>query len=198
MLRVCMTSDFFLEEADQWRDEAWEIMRQRPDVKFFLLTKRPQRVRDHLPDDWGEGYDNVIVGCTVENQEMTDYRLPIFLSLPIKHKSIIVSPILSAVDLTPYLNETIEEVSVGGESGADARPCNYDWILDIREQCVSKEIPFRFHQTGAHFIKDGRMYRVPRCYQLSQAHKANIDYKIGNYLVPEEIKFEWKASDYHD
>ena len=41
MLRVCMTSDFFLEEADSWRDEAWDIIRQRPDVKFFLLTKRP-------------------------------------------------------------------------------------------------------------------------------------------------------------
>ena len=39
---------------------------------------------------------------------------------------------------------------------------------------------------------------VPRCYQLSQAHKANIDFKIGNYLVPEKIGFEWKDSDYHD
>jgi protein gp37 len=173
-------------------------MRQRSDLWFFFFTKRIYRFMECVLDDWGDGYDNVIVGCTVENQEMTDYRLPIFLSLPIKHKSIIVSPILSAVDLTPYLNETVEEVSVGGESGVDARPCDYDWILDIREQCVSKEIPFRFHQTGAHFIKDGRMYRVPRCYQLSQAHKANIDYKIGNYLVSEEIKFEWKASDYHD
>lgn len=35
LIRVCMTSDFFLEEADEWREEAWEIMRQRPDVKFF-------------------------------------------------------------------------------------------------------------------------------------------------------------------
>ena len=39
MLRVCMTSDFFLKEADVWRDEAWEIMRQRCDVKFFLLGR---------------------------------------------------------------------------------------------------------------------------------------------------------------
>ena len=53
MLRVCMTSDFFLEEADPWRGEAWRIIRQRPDVKFFLLTKRPQRVAEHLPRDWG-------------------------------------------------------------------------------------------------------------------------------------------------
>ena len=55
LIRVCMTSDFFLEEADQWREEAWEIIRQRPDVKFFLLTKRPQRVKDCLPKDWGSG-----------------------------------------------------------------------------------------------------------------------------------------------
>ena len=151
-----------------------------------------------VPDDWGDGYENVIVGCTVENQEMADYRLPIFLSLPIKHKSIIVAPMLTAIDLTPYLNDTIEEVSAGGESGFDARPCNYDWILALREQCIAKNVTFRFHQTGAHFIKDGKMYHIPRCYQLSQAHKANIDYMVDKYLVPETIKYEWKDSDYHD
>lgn len=43
-LRICMTSDFFLKEADEWREEAWDIIRERSDVKFFLLTKRPQRV----------------------------------------------------------------------------------------------------------------------------------------------------------
>ncbi|MBR4602073.1 MAG: hypothetical protein IKO37_05895, partial [Prevotella sp.] len=67
----------------------------------------------------------------------------------------------------------------------------------LREQCVSKDVAFRFHQTGAHFIKDGKMYRVQRFYQLSQAHKENIDYKIGKYLVPETVKYEWKESDYH-
>ena len=40
MLRVCMTSDFFLEEADPWREEAWSIIAMRPDVRFFLLTGR--------------------------------------------------------------------------------------------------------------------------------------------------------------
>ena len=49
--RVCMTSDFFLEEADPWRAEVWDIMRQRSDVVFFLLTKRPQRVRECLPPE---------------------------------------------------------------------------------------------------------------------------------------------------
>jgi protein gp37 len=195
---TCFTSDFLLKDADEWRPECWEMIKTRSDLYFFFFTKRIDRFMECIPDDWGDGYDNVIVGCTVENQEMADYRLPIFLSLPIKHKSIIVAPMLTAMNLTPYLNETIDEVSVGGESGVDARPCYYDWILAVREQCVAKCVSFRFHQTGARFIKDGKMYRIPRCYQLSQAHKANIDYKIDKYLVPQKIKFEWEESDYHD
>ena len=57
LIRVCMTSDFFLEEADKWRDEAWEIMRQRPDVIFYLLTGRisgsmsPARISEWPIDD---------------------------------------------------------------------------------------------------------------------------------------------------
>ena len=154
---TCFTSDFLLKDADEWRPECWKMIKQRSDLWFFFFTKRIDRFMECVPDDWGDGYDNVIVGCTVENPEMADYRLPIFLSLPIKHKSIIVAPMLTAIDLTPYLSDTIEEVSVGGESGFDARPCNYDWILAVREQCIAKDIAFRFHQTGARFIKDGKM-----------------------------------------
>ena len=61
LIRVCMTSDFFLEEADAWRDEAWEMMRRRSDVRFFLLTKRPQRVRGCLPKNWGDGWENIFL-----------------------------------------------------------------------------------------------------------------------------------------
>lgn len=55
LIRVCMFSDFFLEEADEWRDEAWDIMRQRSDVKFFLLTKLLQHAADGLLKNWGDG-----------------------------------------------------------------------------------------------------------------------------------------------
>lgn len=151
-----------------------------------------------IPDDWGDGYDNVLVGCTVENQTMADYRLPIFSQVPIRHKSIIVSPLIGPVDLSAHLDDSIEEVSVGGESGADARLCDYDWILDIRRQCLEKQVSFRFHQTGAHFIKDGKMYTIRRRFQLSQAHKANIDYHINDYYVPETANDSWLPEDYHD
>ena len=129
----------------------------------------------------------------MENQDRADYRLPIFRELPIKHRSIIAAPLLERMDISRYLDGSIEEVSVGGESGVEARPCNYDWILDLRRQCVEKDIPFRFHQTGAYFIKDGRMYRIKRGYQLVQARKAGIDYRIGDYFMPEKAAYR-KAS----
>lgn len=194
---TCFTSDFLLKDADEWRPECWKMMKQRSDLYFYFFTKRIDRFMDCIPNDWGDGYPNVLVGCTVENQEMADYRLPIFKEAPIRHKSIIVSPQIGMVDVSTYLDETIEEVSTGGESGVHARPCYYDWVLSLREQCIAKNIPFRFHQTGAYLIKDGHQYRIPRRYQLSQAHKANIDFRIGEYFVPETAQYEWKEADYH-
>lgn len=187
---TCFTSDFLLKDADEWRPECWNMIRERKDLYFYYFTKRIDRFMDCVPDDWGDGYDNVMVGCTIENQAMADYRLPIFKSVPIKHKSLTIAPLLEHVDVSNYLDETIEEVSVGGESGVNARPCNYDWILDLRRQCVEKNVPFRFHQTGAYFIKDGKMYRIHRKYQLSQAHKAGIDFRIGDYFMPETANYD--------
>ena len=77
-----MTSDFFLEEADEWRPECWRMIRERSDLRFAIITKRIHRFMECIPDDWGEGYPNVSVYCTVENQQMADYRLPIYLELP--------------------------------------------------------------------------------------------------------------------
>jgi protein gp37 len=74
-IRVCMTSDFFLEEADQWRHEAWKIIAARPDVLFFLLTKRPERVLSCLPPDWNDGWNNVFFNVSCENQAMAVFRL---------------------------------------------------------------------------------------------------------------------------
>jgi protein gp37 len=172
---TCFTSDFFLEDADEWRPEAWRIMRQRPDLDFLIITKRIDRFHVNLPDDWGNGYPNVAVCSTVENQDRADYRLPILLKEPIRHKMIICEPLLEPIDLMPYLGPSVEQVVAGGESGNEARLCKFEWVLQIREQCREKGIPFWFKQTGANFEKDGRVYRVPRKYQHSQARKAGID-----------------------
>jgi protein gp37 len=90
---TCFTSDFLLKEADGWRPEAWAMIRARPDLDFFFITKRIHRLESVLPEDWGSGYDNVTVYSTVENQEMADFRLPILLNAPLKHKGIAAEPL---------------------------------------------------------------------------------------------------------
>lgn len=172
---TCLTSDFFLEDADTWRQEAWHMIRERSDLDFFIITKRISRFEVSLPTDWGEGYRNVTICVTAENQKMADTRLPILLNLPIQHKNIICEPLLGPIDLMPHLAPCVEQVVVGGESGPSARPCNFDWVLAIRRQCSKAGVPFTFRQTGANFIRDGRTYSVPRKFQLSQAKKAGID-----------------------
>lgn len=175
---TCFTSDFLVAEADAWRREAWEMMRLRHDLHFVFFTKRIERLCDLLPPDWGDGYENVTVGCSVENQEMADRRLPLLLAAPVRHRMIVCAPLLGPLNLEPYLSAVVEEVSVGGESGPEARPCDYDWVLDIRRQCVGADVPFRFHQTGARLVRDGRLYRIRREYQHAQARKAGIDFRI--------------------
>jgi protein gp37 len=173
---TCFTSDFLLEDADAWRTEAWRMMRERSDLIFFFITKRIDRFMQCIPADWGDGYENVHICCTCENQAMADYRLPIFRAAPIRHKSIILEPMLGPVALSPYLGGWVEDVTVGGESGPEARWCDYTWVLDIRRQCVEANIAFYFRQTGARFIKDGKRYNIPRRLQHAQARKANIDF----------------------
>ena len=174
---TCFTSDFLLRDADAWRGDCWKMIRERQDCRFYFFTKRIERFMDCVPPDWGSGYENVAVGCTCENQDRADFRLPIFGALPIRHKSIILGPMLGKIDLSTYLNPEIEEVSCSGESGQNVRPMDYGWVLDVRRQCVEKNVPFTFHQTGAYFIKDGKTYHIPRKFQLSQARKAQIDFR---------------------
>lgn len=173
---TCFSSDFLLEDADPWRGDAWRMMRIRQDLQFVFFTKRIERMEQVLPPDWGTGYPNVAVGCTCENQEMADRRLPVFLDLPISRRMIICSPLLSAIELRPYLRGgRISEVTVGGESGDGARVCDYDWVLGIRSACAESGVRFGFYQTGALLRRDGKLYRIPRAYQHSQAKKAGLD-----------------------
>lgn len=174
-VHLCFSTDFLIDDADGWRDECWEMIRERSDLHFIFLTKRIERFEDCIPQNWGDGYDNVTVGCTVENQDRADYRLSLFRELPIKHKNIICQPLIERVDLRPYLDD-IELVVVGGESDKNARPLDYAWVLDIREQCADARTHFEFRQCGTHFIKDGRMYTLRVRDLGSQARKAGINF----------------------
>ncbi len=171
---MCFSSDFLLEEADEWRIQCWEMIKERKDLHFIFLTKRIYRFKDCIPVDWGMGYENVCVGCTVENQMMVDEKLTIFNELPIYHKNIILQPLIEAVDISKYLNK-VELVIVGGESDANARLLNFDWVLAIREQCKKNEVSFAFRQCGSHFVKDNIKYNLHVRQLSSQAKKANIN-----------------------
>lgn len=175
LVYLCFSTDFLIEDADVWRGECWRMMRERPDLHFVFLTKRIERFMDCIPDDWGSGYENVTVGCTVENQDRADYRLSIFKSLPIPHKNIICQPMLERIDLSDYL-DGVELVVVGGESDKNARPLDYEWVLNIRQQCIAHGVNFEFRQCGTHFIKDGKEYTLNVRTLCSQARKAGIDF----------------------
>lgn len=173
---TCFSSDFLIEEADDWRKECWKMIKTRSDCTFLFLTKRIERFPECIPDDWGDGYENVVVCCTVENQEKADKKLSALEKMPIKHKCITAQPLLERIDIEKYLDE-IELVVVGGESDRQAAPLDYDWVLDIRNQCMRKNVDFQFRQCGTYFIKDGKQYKLQTKDLCRQARAANIDYK---------------------
>ncbi|MBQ9961597.1 MAG: DUF5131 family protein [Firmicutes bacterium] len=175
MVYLCFSTDFLIEEADPWRKECWAMIKERQDCTFLFLTKRIERFADCIPDDWSDGYDNVVICCTVENQKNADKKLSILKTLPAKHKCITAQPLLEKIDMEDYLDD-IELVVVGGESDYYARPLDYDWVLDIREQCIRNNVSFEFRQCGTHFIKDGKRYKLPTKLLCSQARKADIDF----------------------
>src|SRR6266498_5551388 len=49
---TCSWSDWFIEEADPWRDEAWDVIRRTPHLTYQILTKRIERASSCLPKDW--------------------------------------------------------------------------------------------------------------------------------------------------
>ncbi len=128
-----------------------------------------------IPKDWNDGYENVVVCCTVENQKNANDKLSVFKGLPIKHKCITAQPLLEKIDIENYL-DNIELVVVGGESDINARPLNYDWVLHVMEQCIRKNVSFEFRQCGTYTIKDRRQYKIQTKDLCRQAKLANIDY----------------------
>lgn len=177
---ACMTSDFFLEEADEWRQECWDMIRERRDLQFCIITKRIDRFGRCMPLDWDGGWEHVTIISTCESQEMTDYRLPILLELPLRHREVVCEPMLGEIHMEKYLaTGLIEHVTCGGESGPNARPCDFRWVQEVRRECVRCSVPFTFKQTGAVFVKDGRTYHIDRREQMPQARKSGWSYVPG-------------------
>lgn len=166
---TCSWSDWFIEEADPWRDEAWDIIRRTPQHTYQILTKRPERILDHLPCDWGEGWPNVWLGVSVEDQAAADKRIPLLLAVPTRVRFLSCEPLLGALvlrtrdDFSDYghgprrlgmsnnaaQSAGIHWVIVGGESGPTRREMDMAWARSIRDQCVSAGVPLWFKQQSA-------------------------------------------------
>lgn len=176
-IKVCENSDFFIEEANEWRIEAWKMIKERDDCIFIIETKRPENIYDSLPYDWGKGYKNVIIRLSIENQKELDLKLPKLLDLNIENIELLLSPLLNNISLEKYLsNDKIKKVIVCGDSHPyKARICDYDWIKDIHDQCSYFEKDFIFMKTGSNFKKDKKIYFIDKNNEESQAIKSNLN-----------------------
>jgi protein gp37 len=154
---TCSWSDFFIEEADDWRDEAWEIIRNTPHLTYQILTKRPERILECLPEDWGDGYDNVWLGVTVENNA-TRQRINSLSGVPARIRFISFEPLLEWLELADYmpvLAQYYHWAILGGESGNDNgqyryRPCQLEWLEYLADVCKMAQMAVFVKQLGTH------------------------------------------------
>ncbi len=165
---TCSWSDFFIEEADNWRADAWEVIRKTPHHIYMILTKRPERIMECLPS-WIQElpWPHVWFGVSVENQEMADERIPRLLDIPVALRFVSLEPLLAGINLRPrpdfsdkgdgpaWLGRDdgsaahrrgLDWVITGGESGPEARPIDPVHVRAIRDHCVELDVPFFFKQ----------------------------------------------------
>lgn len=159
---VCSWSDFFHQVADHWRQEAWDLIRARPDLTFQLCTKRPGRMQigGVLPDDWGDGWPNVWLGVTVENH-LRSNRVHMLFQTPAALYFASVEPMLTPIDFSPVDLARLDWVIVGGESGPDARPMFECWAEDLLDQCYNAGVAFFMKQLGGWPDKRDKMADFP-------------------------------------
>ena len=155
LIFICSWSDFFHKDADIWRDEAWDIIRKTPYHIYQILTKRPERIKKHIPTDWP--FDNVCLGSTVGIQRLLDQRMSSLIESPTGVRFLSMEPLLEPVDLSNWLSY-LNWVIVGGESGSQARPMNLDWARQIVRQCQEYEVPVFVKQLGTHWAKTTGTY----------------------------------------
>lgn len=152
---------FDAEVPTEWRAGLWGLIRETPSLDWLLLTKRPENIPGMIPSDWGDGWANVWLGATVENQAMADQRIPLLLQIPAVVRFLSCEPLLGPVNLglLGILPKDVEPafrpvpsrlhwVIVGGESGHGARPMAPDWARSIRDQCLEASVAFHFKQYG--------------------------------------------------
>jgi protein gp37 len=139
-------TDFFIQDADEWRPEAWEVIRQCTEMDWLILTKRPQLISRRLPADWENGWPHVWLGVSVGVRD-SYLRLDALRQIPAAVRFVSAEPLL----------ESLEDINLGGfhwliaggESGPGFRPMLNEWALELRDICVQQKIGFHFKQHAA-------------------------------------------------
>ncbi len=150
---TCSWSDFFIDQADPWIGDAWDIIRQTPHLTYQILTKRPENIKDMLPGDWGPGWRNVWLGVSVESNQYLA-RVDTLSKIPAHIKFVSYEPALEYVDFSPY-SSIINWLISGGESGPHSRPASNIWFRQVRDDCTRNNIAFFHKQKGGDRKIDG-------------------------------------------
>jgi protein gp37 len=167
----------------QWRADLWSLIAATPHLDWLLLTKRPQNNAKMLPPTWGDGWPNVWLGTTVENQTEANRRILHLLDTPARVRFLSCEPLLGPVALDMILTDEmgiyalsgifsdgsgpsgfsqgpgIDWVICGGESGPGARPMHPDWARSLRDQCAMEGVPFFMKQM--HGARKATMPPIP-------------------------------------
>jgi protein gp37 len=160
---VSSLTDFFLVQADGWRAEAWDTIRQCTNLDFLILTKRPERIMSCLPPDWGNGYPNVWLGTTCGVRSSYP-RVDVLRSLPARVRFISAEPLLESL---ADINLTgIHWLIAGGESGPKFRPMKEEWAVELCDLCQKMKVGFHFKQhsaflPGTNPLLEGKQHHEP-------------------------------------
>lgn len=159
--------DVFEGRADQQPSLArlWPLIEETRKLNWLLLSKRPNIGKRLLAEAWTRISDNVWVGCTAENQEWADKRIPHLLEMDAAYRFVSVEPQVGPVDLSGYLGHgpgKINWVICGGESGVRARGFKdmLSWYRSLRDQCVAAGVPFFFKQWGCFSAEGEVIYKL--------------------------------------
>lgn len=132
-----MTDLFGWWVPDAWLDACFATMAITPQHVHLVLTKRAARLLQYSESRAARGgwpLSNVWLGVSVENQRTADERLPEIARTPAAVRFVSAEPLLGPIDFNVWLYD-LDWIIAGGESGANARPCNTRWIREILLQC---------------------------------------------------------------
>jgi len=143
-------ADVFDNEVDQlWRDDLWQLLRDTPNLRWMLLTKRIGNARKMLPRDWP--FPHVGLMSTLENQDVWDRDYRKLAETPAAWHGVSAEPLLSAINIGDAKPDWL---ITGGESGAHHRFIDPNWVRSLRDQCAKNGVAFHHKQWGGNRPKE--------------------------------------------